>query len=242
MASRDRFISGGPDGDAPTSLTRDVDRLVHKLRTPLNSLSLNADLLASVSTAKAGKEALYQRALKSLQTEVTRLDTIAGDFQHYVSASNPKLAEVAIAEVVGTAVGELGAKDNGARKVEVVAPAPSVKITADPRLLSMAILELLRNAVEAGEGGAVKLEARLSGDQLVVDVADSGPGFDFDPPDRAYELFMGSKQGHLGFGLTFARRVARVHGGDLEITRSAKDGATVRLTVPLRAALEPSHP
>ena len=232
MAHKDQFISGGPDGDLPTSLTRDVDRLVHKLRTPLNSLSLNADLLGSVSVAKPGKEALYGRALKSLQTEVARLDKIAGDFQRYVAASDPKPSEVTIADVIANAVAEVGAADGRVK----VTSAPTTKVLVDAHLISVAIAELVRNGLEsAGEKTSpVTIDARVSGERMQVDVSDPGTGIEFDPPDRVFELFMGGKQGHLGFGLTYARRIARLHGGDISMVKTTKDGATLRLEIPAR--------
>lgn len=231
-AHKDQFISGGPDGEQPTSLTRDVDRLVHKLRTPLNSLSLNADLLGSVSQPKPGKEALYARALKSLQTEVARLDKIAGDFQRYVAASDPKPSEAAISDVVANAVAEVGAADG---KVKVTS-APATKVLADARLIATAIAELVRNGLESSgeKTSPVTIDARVSGDKLQVDVTDPGAGIEFDPPDRVFELFMGGKQGHLGFGLTYARRIARLHGGEVSLVKTTKDGATVRLEIPAR--------
>lgn len=232
MKPKDRFISGGPDGEAPTSLSRDVDRLVHKLRTPLNSLSLNADLIGTVSQPKAGKEALYGRALKSLQTEVTRLDTIAGDFQRYVGASIPKPTEVSIAELVTNAVAEASPPEG--RKIDVSSKLPSEKVLVDPILVGGAIAELILNGIECSDSSAVKVSAKVDGSSFVIDVVDDGPGIDFDPPDRVFELFMGSKQGHLGFGLTYARRVARIHGGEVTIANSGKEGTTLRLTVPMR--------
>lgn len=229
MSGRDRFISGGPDGDAPTSLTRDVDRLVHKLRTPLNSLSLNADLIASVSQPKAGKEALYNRSLKSLQTEVGRLDRIAGDFQRYVAAADPKPAPSNVADIVTGAVTEV--REKSGREIES-GDVPAATITADARLLTSAVVELLLNAVEASESGPVRVESRVAGGSFEVDVSDQAGGIEFQPPDRVFELFMGGRQGHLGFGLTYARRVARVHGGEVSIVRTGPEGTTVRMSVP----------
>ena len=229
MSGRDRFISGGPDGDAPTSLTRDVDRLVHKLRTPLNSLSLNADLIASVSQPKAGKEALYNRSLKSLQTEVGRLDRIAGDFQRYVAAADPRPAPANVADLVKGAVTEV--REKSGREIEM-GELPDGTITVDGRLLTGAVVELLLNAVEASSEGPVRVESRLADGSFEVDVIDRAAGIEFDPPDRIFELFMGGRQGHLGFGLTYARRIARVQGGEVSIVRTGPEGTTMRLSVP----------
>lgn len=225
--SRETFVSGGPDGSAPTSLTRDVDRLVHKFRTPLNSLSLNADLLASVSVAKPGKDALYGRALKSLQTEVSRLDKIAGDFQRYVGVSQLKPLNISFNELFNNALQEAG----DGPKPEVIAP-KSLQIEADPRLMVSALAELIKNARESGSDAAPKIEASETADAVNIDVMDRGTGIELDPAERAFELFFSVKQGHLGFGLTYARRIARAHGGDISIVKTGKDGTTMRLAIP----------
>lgn len=232
MAQKEKFISGGPDGTAPTSLSRDVDRLVHKFRTPLNSLSLNADLLGSVTVPKPGKEALYQRALKSLQTEVARLDRIAGDFQRYVGAAHLKPLTLSISELLTNAMTEAG----DGPKLEIVTPKNPPSVEGDPRLLALALAELIKNAREAGNETtpSAKLEVKTAGEDVHIDVSDAGGGVELDPPDRAFELFFSVKQGHLGFGLTFARRIARAHEGDVTIVNTGKEGTTVRLSVPAK--------
>lgn len=226
--SKETFVSGGPDGSAPTSLSRDVDRLVHKFRTPLNSLSLNADLLGSVSLPKPGKDALYARALKSLQTEVSRLDKIAGDFQRYVGVFQLKTLKVSLSEILTNAIGEAG----DGSKPEVIAPKSIPPVEADPRLIVSALAELIRNAREAGGEGATKIEVAEVPDAVQIDVIDRGTGIELDPAERAFELFFSVKQGHLGFGLTYARRIARAHGGDIVIATTGKGGTTMRLTLP----------
>lgn len=226
--SKETFVSGGPDGAAPTSLARDVDRLVHKFRTPLNSLSLNADLLGSVSVAKPGKEALYARALKSLQTEVSRLDKIAGDFQRYVGASSLKLLGISLNELMTNALSEAG---DGA-KPEINAPKSVSPLQVDPRLFMSALAELIKNAREAGGEAAPRIDVTETASTVTIDVTDQGTGIDLDPAERAFELFFSVKQGHLGFGLTFARRIARAHGGDIVIAKTGKEGTTMRLTLP----------
>ena len=230
LDSKETFVSGGPDGSAPTSLARDVDRLVHKFRTPLNSLSLNADLLGSVSAAKPGKEALYARALKSLQLEVGRLDKIAGDFQRYVSVSALKPLSVSLNELITGALAEGG----DGPKPEIVIPKTVTALQVDPRLFVSVLAELIKNARESGSDAAPRIEVSETGGVVVIDVTDQGTGIDLDPAERAFELFFSVKQGHLGFGLTFARRIARAHGGDITIAKTGKEGTTMRVTLPRR--------
>jgi signal transduction histidine kinase len=228
---KETFVSGGPDGTAPTSLSRDVDRLVHKFRTPLNSLSLNADLLGSVSLSKPGKDALYARALKSLQTEVSRLDKIAGDFQRYVGVFQLKPLKISITELLTNAIGEAG----DGPKPDVVVPKSIASVDADPRLVVSALAELIKNGREAGGDGSVKIEVTDAPDAVHFNVSDHGAGIELDPAERAFELFFSVKQGHLGFGLTYARRIARAHDGDITIAKTSKEGTTMRLTLPRKS-------
>jgi signal transduction histidine kinase len=232
----DKFLSGGPDRDAPTSLARDVDRLVHKLRTPLNSLSLNADLLRSVALPKAGKEALFARALKSLQTEVGRLDQIAGNFQRYVSiAFSPSgPTPIPVAAVLRTAIAQAGesGEPRGFSRIRLVAPEKLPPVLGDGPLLAQALIEVIHNALEASEEGTVTVEASSDGKEVFVDVSDQGRGVEYQEPEKIFELFLGGKQGHLGFGLTYARRIARVHGGELTLAKNEPGGATFRLALP----------
>ena len=235
MDPKERFLSGGPEKDSPASLLRDVDRLVHKLRTPLNSLSLNADLLGSVSQAKPGKEALFARALKSLQTEVARLDKIAGDFQRYVSVGLGEPEPIPMADVLRTAIAQAGesGEPRGIARIDPKFPESLPSVHGDPPLLAQALIELIHNAHEINEEGRVVVEAGADGSSVWVDVTDSGPGVEYDDPQKIFELFLGGKQGHLGFGLTYARRIARMHGGELDLRQTSPKGATFRLTLPI---------
>ncbi len=235
MRFGEQFTSGGPagaEGEARTALVHDVDRLVHKLRTPLNSLALNADLLASVSQPKPGKEALHARALKSLQSEVDRLDRIAGDFQRYVGAAVVESRTAAAGSILEGALARIRA-GNGADRIELSTPGgPLPAVVGNPDLLESALAELLRNALETSSAKAT-VEARAEDGTLRIDVADRGPGIELEPKERAFELFLSTKQGHLGLGLTFARRVARLHGGDVHVVSTGPQGTTVRLSLPI---------
>jgi hypothetical protein len=91
------------------------------------------------------------------------------------------------------------------------------------------------NAIEAaGPGGAVRLEAAAIGDQVAVEVADTGAGPPPELADSLCEAFVTSKPEGVGLGLALAHRVAADHGGRLTWIR--EDGETrFRLTLPYRA-------
>ncbi|HEY8504501.1 MAG TPA: HAMP domain-containing sensor histidine kinase, partial [Gemmataceae bacterium] len=118
-----------------------------------------------------------------------------------------------------------------------VRPEAGAAVVADAPAFRTALLNLALNAVEAaGVGGAVGLRAVPAGEDVVVEVADTGSG---PPPEIAeslFEPFVTSKPEGLGLGLALARQTAADLGGSLSWRRSG--GRTV---FALRLPRPPAH-
>ena len=109
-------------------------------------------------------------------------------------------------------------------------------VHADPDLIEQALINLLKNALEAVRGrpdAAVRLGCRVDEDQTVLIVEDNGPGLPESDPETAFVPFFTTKAGGSGIGLTLARQIALAHGGRLEHARREAGGATFRLWLPL---------
>jgi len=107
---------------------------------------------------------------------------------------------------------------------------------ADPELLEQALINLLKNALEAVRGrpgAAVGLGCGLEGDQAVLIVEDNGPGLPHGDPETAFVPFFTTKAGGSGVGLTLARQIALAHGGRLDHAARPDGGVTFRLWLPL---------
>ena len=108
-------------------------------------------------------------------------------------------------------------------------------LDADLDLLEQAAINLLKNAVEAVRGrprAPVRLTIGLEEDQVVLTVADNGPGLPTADPEGAFVPFYTTKEGGSGIGLTLARQIALGHGGRLEHRAGQPRGAVFQLILP----------
>jgi two-component system sensor histidine kinase GlrK len=106
----------------------------------------------------------------------------------------------------------------------------------DPAMVEQVLLNLLKNAIEAQQGGgSIALATGSSEDRAWIDVSDAGPGITPDMRQQLFRPFVSTKgEAGTGLGLAVSRRLARAQGGDLEHIPGAP-GTTWRLILPRNA-------
>ncbi len=111
-------------------------------------------------------------------------------------------------------------------------------ITADPHRLAQAVTQLVANAVKhAGADPRVELGARVDDGELVVWVADDGPGVPVDEAPRVFDRShrgVAADRGGAGLGLAIVRAIAEAHAGSARLAPTAQ-GARFELRLPLTA-------
>jgi signal transduction histidine kinase len=103
----------------------------------------------------------------------------------------------------------------------------------DERRMARAIQNLVRNAIEAmQQGGTLTLTCADDGEDLMLQVADTGPGIPQAIRGRVFEPFVsvGKKTG-TGLGLANVKKIVEEHGGSVEV-ESTNRGATFTLRIP----------
>lgn len=120
-------------------------------------------------------------------------------------------------------------------------PTPAVKVVADRVRLRQILANLVSNAIKYNrEGGWVEVRTRQDGDQIVVEVEDSGHGIEPADQQHIFELFTRAHSGPVdgsGLGLAITRQLVELHEGSLELESAVARGTTFRVRLPLKGPL-----
>jgi nitrogen fixation/metabolism regulation signal transduction histidine kinase len=125
-------------------------------------------------------------------------------------------------------------RERGISFASHVVPAGAVA-HADAELLEQAVINLLRNAVEAVEGTespSIEIRCCQSSGEIAIEVQDNGRGLSDDDAGKVLTPFFSTKAGGGGIGLSVARHVALAHGGQLRVRRGEAGGAVFSLVLP----------
>lgn len=202
--------------------------LAHELRNPLAPLSNSLHILAlskDLSPTVAGVREIMERQVNLMVRLVDDLLEVSR-----ITRGNIELRRVpvALADVLASAI-EISRPvvDQALHQLNVVFPPETVVLNADACRLAQVFANLINNAAKyTPEGGKIWVSTRSEGSQVVVSVRDSGLGIPSDMLHRIFEMFAQvdrtrrRAQGGLGIGLTLAKRLVEMHGGQIE-ARSA---------------------
>ncbi|WP_434387382.1 ATP-binding protein [Melittangium boletus] len=204
--------------------------VAHEVRNPLGGISLFSGLLAEDLAAGALQDAGGH--VTRIQHEAAYLQRIVEDFLAFAREQPVSRAPVAALALLREA-SDLLAADATARQVEVVVVADAAMLEADGSLLTAAVVNLVKNAVQASApGGLVQVTGRDAGPHYRIQVRDGGAGIPEAERERVFEPFFTTREKGTGLGLPLSRKIARAHGGELRLL-STPEGTTFELTLPL---------
>ena len=209
--------------------------LAHEIRNPLSALRGFAQFFQK---KLKGREPEEQYA-DTMVREADRLDKVITDLLFLSRPRKPELAEVDLVALATDveALLRFDLKHGGAQlsiDIEVE------RAFADADMLKQALLNLVLNALAAvqavDEPGRIELAAFEDEGMLALAVTDNGTGMSAEERAHALEPFFTSKKQGTGLGLAIVHRIARDHGGHVEIiteTEGETRGTQVLLLLPL---------
>lgn len=217
--------------------------LAHEIRNPLNSLSLNMQMLEEELEESPSKSGSSRRLLAITRNEIQRLEHLATDFLSYARSRPLERKELPAVDLLREAAEVLASEfELWGGRLEVVDSSDGALVSVDPDQLKQLLINLLKNALAAtadlSQPALIQLTAHRRAHQVVLEVADNGVGMGSDARERMFDLFFSTRKGGTGLGLSIVQRIAQNHDGELEVESEPGAGARVRLLLPLQ---RPKH-
>ncbi|KAA0072391.1 histidine kinase [Rhodanobacter sp. T12-5] len=205
--------------------------LGHEVNNSLASIHSLAGTLATVIAREPLADDWREDAHGGLQVIGNRAESLSrflAGYSRLAALPPPQKRELDLAVLV-PAVARLEQR----MAVQVEAGAPLL-VQADPDQLEQALINLLRNAVEASlpSRGQVLMRWRSEGERALIEIVDDGPGLP--GSDNLFVPFFTTKPGGSGIGLALVRQIAEAHEGGVSLTaRDNRGGAIAQLWLPL---------
>jgi two-component system, NtrC family, sensor histidine kinase HydH len=219
--------------------------LAHEIRSPLNSLSLNMQMLEE-EMEERGEAATPtgRRLLAITRSEISRLERLASDFLAYARPRPMEVKEVPavlpmerLREVLAGEIDKRGAR------VVVEDRSNGARLRIDPAQIDQLLMNLAQNSLaaaeDAGRPPVLTLTAYRRGASVVLEVLDNGSGIAPGDEARIFDLFYSTRKGGTGLGLAIVQRIARAHGGSVSVKSAPGVGTAVSVELPAAATLEP---
>jgi len=207
--------------------------LAHEIRNPLAAILNAATLLEEEETLTADERASILEAVK---TEARRLNTTLSDFLLFARPRLPTRQTGDIGKVVEHVSALLQEERNGRAGVQVdVRVDPTIpQFPFDADQLTQVLWNIARNGVEAMHGrGHLTLDVGRHNGEVLISVADTGPGISADEQRRIFQPFISKKPGGTGLGLAIAQRIVTAHGGRIDVESVPEQGSRFTICLPL---------
>jgi PAS domain S-box-containing protein len=213
--------------------------LAHEIKNPLAGIQGAVDILIR----RRDKSDPEVEALEGMRHEVLRIDNTV---RALLDRARPRLVSVRVTSLTDTVSRAVNlaksqvitAATHGHQVlIEFDPPDDPINTQIDPGQIEDAVLNLIINAIEAVDGkGKVRIRVSKSGEEpeeAVVEVSDDGGGINEEDLTKVFSPFFTTRNGGTGLGLPAVKRIARLHGGRVEVQSSVGQGSVFSIHLPI---------
>ena len=212
-------------------------KVAHEIKNPLTPIAISiADLKRSHDLKRPDFAQVLDEAVRTVGEEVQTLQALIREFSEFGRLPAPRMEPSDLTELVRD-LGVLYRADAEAGRLAVDVPGGPVRVQADRAQLRQALINLLKNGLEAsGPDGCVTLRLQRAGSSATLEVTDTGPGLSAEQRAQLFVPGFTTKREGSGLGLTIVERIVSDHGGTLAVRSAPGEGATFRITLPLEGS------
>jgi len=216
-------------------------QITHEVRNPLNALSLNTEMLGDeFKQLDPKKNTEGWNILQTISSEIERLHAIT---EHYLQLtrrppSHPSAVDLTILfSDIRTLIDAELRQQNVELTVQTGTTQPQ---WLDGNQLRQAVLNIIRNAVEAG-ADRLTLSCSQQKTTFSVVLQDNGPGMTKQQLKQASDPFFSTKASGTGLGLAITKQIVEDHGGQLQLSSEMGSGTTIALVLPYKPLTMTEH-
>lgn len=205
--------------------------LTHEIRNSITPIaSLSADLIKY--NDEYGKEGTID-GLQTINQQVQQLNTFLNAYHRLTHLPDPVKAKVDISTLFDK-LNRLLSSEQGSDNICYTSP-ENVEILLDQNLITLALINLIRNALQATANNPepqIKVEAGKETAFSFIQVSDNGEGIPLDRQEDIFIPFYSTKKEGSGIGLPLSRRIMQLHGGELNVNSVPGEKTIFRMIFP----------
>jgi len=215
----------------------------HELRTPLNAVIGFSQVLQEQYFGKLNeKQAEYVTdILESSQHLLSLINDVLDLAKIEAGKMELELSKVIIKDLLGSSlimIKEKALAHGISLDIDTTADLEYLKIMVDERRVKQVVFNLLSNAAKfTPDGGAIRIEGKKEGKELIISISDTGIGIAPEEQERVFEEFhqtSNNKTPGTGLGLTVTKSIVEMHGGRIWVeSEGPGKGSRFTFTLPI---------
>jgi two-component system nitrogen regulation sensor histidine kinase NtrY len=206
-------------------------RIAHEIKNPLTPIQLSAERLKRKYAKEVSSDPdVFTQCTDTIIRQVGDIGRMVDEFSSFARMPSPVMRSEEAQELVRHAV-FLQRVAQPQIAFEVTAPTEPILFDCDGRLVSQALINVLKNAAEAiaariaggnATPGHIAIELSVQGTRLAISVRDNGIGLPTENRHRLTEPYVTTRAKGTGLGLAIVRKILEDHGGELLLEDAAK--------------------
>jgi two-component system sensor kinase FixL len=212
--------------------------VAHELNQPLTAIANYAHACERLLSRPQADVTDVQDALRQITVQTTRAADILRRLRALARSQRAEHAPASLNNLL-TELQELLQTDALLHGVDLrLQLAPHLpEVMVDPGQIQQAVLNLVRNSLDAlagrAAGGQIRIRTALTAaGEVELSVSDNGPGVSVDAMKRIFDPFFSTKENGTGLGLAITHTIARTHGGSVGYRANVPNGACFYILLP----------
>ena len=204
-------------------------QVAHEIKNPLTPMRLKIQQMMR-SFESESKE---YKTCEALISQVDSLSSIADSFSEFAKMPAPNNEPVEVIGLLNKTIDLYQSNEVALKKAYEV---KSVMVYLDPKIFSRIITNILLNAIqskETTEMHKIKVGVRVSGDKMILSVADSGMGISDEQKEKVFTPYFSTKSKGSGIGLAVAKKGIENAGGNIWFESEQGKGTTFYISLPV---------